>query len=322
MSVQLLRMWQNVMIALAMGVGFYLALEVGHFEATEILITGAIILKVVKNMATVQRHYQNAVLLESPYYAVENLIKESGAEYEEMHGGVVPELKDGCSLHDANVTYRDNQVIKDLNLEIPAGQITVLTGASGSGKTTVTDLILGFIDPDSGTVQVDGVPLSRVDLASWRGMIGYVPQDLSLLHDTVLANITLGDPKITEADAVAALKTAGVWDFIESLPEGLETKVGEKGSQMSGGQRQRLALSRALAGRPKLLILDEITSALDSVTEDAICTTLRSLAGDLTILAVSHRPRLVDFADRVYLLADGKAQPVTPPPVLAVSKEA
>jgi ATP-binding cassette subfamily C protein len=150
-----------------------------------------------------------------------------------------------------------------------------------------------------------------VDLASWRGMIGYVPQDLSLLHDTVLANITLGDPKITEADAVAALKTAGVWDFIESLPEGLETKVGEKGSQMSGGQRQRLALSRALAGRPKLLILDEITSALDSVTEDAICTTLRSLAGDLTILAVSHRPRLVDFADRVYLLADGKAQPVT-----------
>jgi ATP-binding cassette subfamily C protein len=322
MSVQLLRMLQNVMIALAMGVGFYLALEVARFEATEILITGAIILKVVKNMAAVQRHYQNAVLLESPYYAVEGLIKETAAEREELHGGVVPELKDGCSLHDVHVSFRDDEVIKDLNLEIPAGKITVLTGASGAGKTTVTDLLLGFIDPDSGRVCIDGVPLSRVDLARWRGMIGYVPQELSLLHDTVLANITLGDPQITEADAIAALKTAGVWDFIESQPEGLETRVGEKGSQMSGGQRQRLALARALAGRPKLLILDEITSALDSKTEDAICATLRSLAGDLTILAVSHRPRLVDFADRVYLLADGKAQPVTPSPVLAVSQEA
>lgn len=322
LSVQGLKAIQDVLIALAAGIGFYVALEYGKFEAAELLVMGLIILRVVKNIATVQRHYQNAVLLESPYIAMQELIEETGNSQEMLHGGTAPELSEGCRFEHVCFSYGGKEVLKDLNLEIPAGQVTVLTGMSGGGKTTIADLLLGFFEPKSGKVRVDGVSLSQLDLTRWRQTIGYVPQDLSLLHDTISANIALGDPQVGEADVMRALEMAGLTEFIEGLPDGIKTRVGEKGSQISGGQRQRLALARALAGRPKLLILDEVTSALDSATEDALCATFRQLAGDLTILAISHRPRLVDFADRVYQLADGRATRIVPPPVLAVSQDA
>ena len=322
LSVQSLQAMQDILIALATGVGFYVALEYASFGATELLVMGLIILKIVKNMATVQRHYQNAVLLESPYYAMENLIEETDRAQEVLHGGVPAELREGCSFENVRFAYDGKEVLKDLSLEIPAGQVTVLTGMSGVGKTTVADLLLGFFEPDSGEVRVDGVPLSQIDITRWRHMIGYVPQDLSLLHDTIFANVALGDPEVDEPEVLRALEMAGLAGFVETLPDGLKTRVGEKGSQISGGQRQRLALARALAGRPRLLILDEVTSALDSETEDALCVTFRRLAGDLTILAISHRPRLVDFADRVYQLADGRASRIVQPPVLAASQDA
>jgi ATP-binding cassette subfamily C protein len=322
LSVQSLQAMQDILIALAAGIGFYVALEYAKFGATELLVMGLIILKVIKNMASVQRHYQNAVLLESPYYAMEDLIEETNQAQEVLHGGLAPDLREGCKFENVRFSYGGKNVLKDLSLEIPAGQVTVLTGPSGVGKTTVADLLLGFFEPASGEVAVDGVPLSRIDLTRWRQKIGYVPQELSLLHDTIVANVALGDPRVDEEEVRRALKLAGLSEFIESLPEGLKTQVGEKGSQISGGQRQRLALARALAGRPRLLILDEVTSALDSETEDALCATFRRLAGDLTILAISHRPRLVDFADRVYQLADGRATRIVQPPVLAASQDA
>src|SRR5690606_8181824 len=133
-----------------------------------------------------------------------------------------------------------------------AGQLTVITGASGAGKTTLTDLLLGLYLPDRGEVLIDGVPLAEIDLQCWRSMVGYVPQELILFHDTVLANITLGDPTISEERAEAALRAAGAWGFVSSLPRGLHTIVGERGTRLSGGQRQRVALARALVHDPKL----------------------------------------------------------------------
>jgi ATP-binding cassette subfamily C protein len=322
LSVQGLRVMQDILIALATGIGFYVALEIAKFGATELLVMGLIILKVVKNMATVQRQYQNVALLESPYNAIQELIEETGSAQEVLHGGLVPDLREGCSFQNVCFSYGGKEVLRDLNLEIPAGQVTVLTGMSGGGKTTVADLLLGFFEPISGEVRVDGVPLTQVDMMRWRQRIGYVPQDLSLLHDTIFANIALGDPQVNEEEVLRALEMAGLSEFVTGLPEGIKTRVGEKGSQISGGQRQRLALARALAGRPRLLILDEVTSALDTETEDALCATFRQLVGDLTILAISHRPRLVDFADRVYKLADGRATRIVPPPVLAASQDA
>tara|TARA_B110000881_G_C18370878_1_gene411146 strand:- start:193 stop:648 length:456 start_codon:yes stop_codon:yes gene_type:complete len=138
-------------------------------------------------------------------------------------------------------------------------------------------------------------------------MIGYVPQDTILLHDSILHNVTLGDPKLSISDAEQALRAADAWEFVSGLPEGLSTMVGERGGKLSGGQRQRIVIARALVNRPRLLILDEATSALDRESEDAICKTLGGLKGQLTILAISHNRAMVQAADYVYRMTDGTA---------------
>jgi ATP-binding cassette subfamily C protein len=159
-------------------------------------------------------------------------------------------------------------------------------------------------------VLVDGVPLHAIDLAAWRSMIGYVPQDGLLMHDSIAANVTLGDPTLSDADVNAALSAAGAHEFVAALPSGIATVVGERGLRLSGGQRQRIALARALVRKPALLILDEATTALDRDTEAAICDTFRSLRGTMTILAICHGGRLNELADRVYRIDGGTIVPV------------
>jgi ATP-binding cassette subfamily C protein len=197
-------------------------------------------------------------------------------------------------------------VLRDVSLEFPKGTITVLTGPSGSGKTTITDLLIGFRTPDSGRVLIDNRPLHEFVLREWRTMIGYVPQELVLFHDSVFSNIALGDPEIGEAEVRAALKAAGALEFVENMAEGLHTQVGEKGTKVSGGQRQRIALARALVTRPRILILDEVTSALDPETERAIVENILALRGEATIIAITHRPALLEIADQIYELAEGR----------------
>ena len=193
-----------------------------------------------------------------------------------------------------------------VSLEFPKGTITVLTGPSGAGKTTITDLLIGFHTPDSGQVLIDDRPLQEFALHKWRAMLGYVPQELVLFHDSVFSNIALGDPKIGETEVRTALKAAGALEFVESMPEGLHSPVGEKGTKISGGQRQRIALARALVTQPRLLILDEVTSALDPETERAIVENILALRGQSTIIAITHRAAFLDIADQIYELADGR----------------
>jgi ATP-binding cassette subfamily C protein len=153
--------------------------------------------------------------------------------------------------------------------------------------------------------------LDQVDLWEWRRTIGYVPQEPFLLHDTALWNVTLGDPELSEADAEAALRAAGAWEFVTELPQGMHSSVGERGTALSGGQRQRIAIARALAHRPKLLILDEVTSALDPENEAAMSRTLQGFRGRLTILAISHQPAVVEAADRIYRIQNGEVSLVS-----------
>jgi ATP-binding cassette subfamily C protein len=198
-------------------------------------------------------------------------------------------------------------VLDGLSLEIPAGQLVTLVGPSGAGKTTVVDLLIGLIRPDAGSITLDGAPLDAMDIKQWRRSIGYVPQETLLLHESIAHNVSLGDSELSDEDIEHALRAAGAWDFVSALPEGMHSSVGERGGRLSGGQRQRIVIARALVRRPQLLILDEATSALDQDSADAVRQTLAQLRGALTILTITHQAGLVDIADRVYRLENGRA---------------
>jgi ATP-binding cassette, subfamily C, bacterial len=181
-------------------------------------------------------------------------------------------------------------------------------GASGAGKTTLLDLVAGLREPDAGEVRLDGVPLRRIEAGALRRGIGYVPQENALLSDSVLANVLLGHPEAGEREAARALAAAGAGELLARLPDGLRAEVGERGLRLSGGERRRVALARALVGRPRLLLLDEATSELDAVSAAAIGRTLRSLRGRMTIVAVTHHPELAAAADEVVELGEGECQ--------------
>src|SRR5690606_38030245 len=177
-----------------------------------------------------------------------------------------------------------------VDLVIRRGTATAIVGPTGSGKSTVLDLLLGLLRPAEGAVLVDGEPLTPERVRAWQAAIGYVPQHVFLSDDTVARNIAFGVPE-DEVDAAAverAARIAQIHDFVAELPEGYETRIGERGVRLSGGQRQRLGIARALYNDPPVLVLDEATSALDSVTEEAVFASLAELAGLKTVVLVTH----------------------------------
>ena len=196
--------------------------------------------------------------------------------------------------------------LKDFSLTITKNESIGIAGPSGSGKSTLVDLILGLHTPQSGSILIDDVPLSSANIPSWRHMIGYVPQDIYLLDETIEANIAFGiDPAEVDQTALReAVKGAQILNFIEEeLPQGFQTMVGERGVRLSGGQRQRIGLARALYHKPQVLILDEATSALDHETEKSVMETIDRLSGQLTMISIAHRISTLEKCDRIVRIA-------------------
>jgi ATP-binding cassette subfamily C protein len=316
------RALEQILTALCVAVVFYAAVDLWNYKISEVVVMGVLLLQTLANIGKVQGFLQEAAVLESPYIAIRELIDEATEAREYLGDGREPSLDESVRLQAVDFSFAGQPVLKGIDLEVSRGEILVLTGPSGAGKTTITDLILGLHEPDRGAVLVDGVPLPELNRASWRRMIGYVPQELILFHDTVYANVALGDEAITETDAQAALVAAGAWDFVSAHPDGMMAVVGEKGAKLSGGQRQRIALARALATRPRLLILDEVTSALDPDTEKDLCRRLGDLTKDMAVLAITHRLSLLDIADRVYRLEEGTLTEVVTPAAASLAQPA
>ena len=301
------RSLQEPILAICLGLAVYFALSVLKVPVAELIVMSILLIKVVSNIGKAQQDLQTLQIAESGFWAIRHAIDDARAARETTSGSAVPEFVSTISFRNVSFAFADKPVIRDVTLDIPAGRITTLTGLSGAGKTTLVDLMLGLHRPDSGDILIDGISLSEVDLLRWRNLVGYVPQELILFHDTIMGNVTLGQPDFSRADVERALRQAGAWDFVASLPEGLDYVVGERGSTLSGGQRQRIALARALVHKPKLVILDEATSALDPVTEALIVGNVRELCRTtgVTILAISHQASWASVADNVYRMQEG-----------------
>ena len=201
----------------------------------------------------------------------------------------------------------DKKVLENVNLEIKNGEIVAIVGPSGAGKTTLVDIILGVISPDNGVVRISGLePLQAIE--NWPGSIAYVPQDVMVSNCSIRENVGLGysNDEIGEDLVEQALHIAHLYEHVMSLPEGVETNVGDRGTKLSGGQRQRLGIARALFTKPKLLVLDEATSSLDGQSESDITDSINDMRGEITVILIAHRLSTVKNADKVVYLESGK----------------
>jgi len=203
----------------------------------------------------------------------------------------------------------DRPVLQGLSLSIPARATVGIVGGTGAGKTTAVDVMLGLLTPQAGALRVDGVEITADTMRAWQNTIGYVPQHIFLVDDSVAANIAFGIPpeKLDMAAVERAARVANLHDFVTSeLPQGYQTFVGERGVRLSGGQRQRIGIARALYHDPDVLILDEATSALDSLTERAVMEAVHNLGHEKTIIMIAHRLSTVKACDTIFLIEKGR----------------
>lgn len=309
MATETLRATQEPMVASMLVIGLFGMLVVMKLDFTVVITLMFVFYRLMGNVNTMQLRYQLMASGEAAFWSLRAQIEAAEeAEEEIREGGVVPTLEHGIRLEDVQFAYGEKPVLRGLSLEIPAGDFVTLVGPSGAGKTTVVDLIVGLHRADSGRVLIDDVKIEDLDMRAWRGSIGYVPQEMILFNESIYNNVVMGDGAIPRSAVEEALRSAGAWDFVSEREDGMDAVVGNAGIKLSGGQRQRLAIARALVRQPKLLILDEVTAALDTETEAAICNTLISLKGRVTVVAISHQQALRRAADMVYVLEFGQLQ--------------
>lgn len=293
--------------ALVLALGLYLALIYAKIGMPELITTAILFHRISVAIGSIQASYQLVGSSERFYAGLKELTDNASrnAEPTSYCKPKPPMPWRSIELHAVSFDYEGKEVLNSVSLKIQSRTFTAIIGPSGSGKTTLVDILCGIAHPRTGSVRIDGFELTGIDIGAWRCHIGYVPQELSLFHDTVMNNVSLRDPLVSRKDVEQALRAAEAWGFIEKLSKGMDTVVGERGLMLSGGQRQRIAIARALVRNPQLLILDEATTALDPETEREILDTIKELAGRVTVVAISHQPALVAAADCVFMLERG-----------------
>jgi ATP-binding cassette subfamily C protein len=311
-SKEAMKALQEALLVVLAAIGLFVMLAGLDMQLSAAMVLIFLLARVITLLSKAQRAWQHMAISESAYWSLAEAVEEARAEREEPAGTRAPELRRGIRLEDIDFAHPGHDVFRGQSLEIPAGELTVVTGPSGSGKTTLIDLVAGLLRPDGGRVSIDDVDLREIDQRRWRRAIGYVPQEALLVNDSVLNNITLGADDLTRDDARRALEKADALAFVQRMDGGLDASVGERGGRLSGGQRQRLAIARALIHRPRLLVLDEATSNLDEAAERSVLRTIEHLKGELTMLAVTHQRPMLALADRVYRVDEGRIERIDP----------
>ncbi|NJO20624.1 MAG: ABC transporter ATP-binding protein [Spirulinaceae cyanobacterium RM2_2_10] len=229
-------------------------------------------------------------------------------EFVRQGGQLFEQLQQGVEFRNVSLRYQVGQdwAVRNLSFKFAKGRVLALVGASGAGKSSIADLLVGLYEPTEGAILVDGCELQQYSYDSWRSQLGVVSQDTFIFNTTILDNIRYGLPDASEAQVIAAAKKAQAHDFINELPAGYETVVGERGYRLSGGQRQRVALARAILKQPEILLLDEATSALDSQSERLVQEALGQFQRDRTVLVIAHRLSTIVNADQILVLERGQ----------------
>lgn len=230
----------------------------------------------------------------------ENTIKDSPNAIDKAS------FESAINLTNVSFKYEDEFVLKNFSLQIPKGKTVALVGQSGSGKSTIANLITRFYDVNEGTIDIDGVNIKQISKTSLRSLMGIVSQDSILFNDTVANNIRLGKPNATEEELIEATQIANAYEFIKELPDEMQTNIGDSGGKLSGGQKQRLSIARAVLKNPPIMILDEATSALDTESEKLVQTALENMMKNRTSIVIAHRLSTIQNADLIVVMQKGE----------------
>nr|WP_246469457.1 ABC transporter ATP-binding protein [Cohnella nanjingensis] len=294
----------------------YLAVEALHVGAGELLLIVVLFARLWPRFTAIQSGAEQIGSSIPAFRSLRQLERESAeacesAEAEPAERAEGLQVKDGIACRHVYFRYGDEDdaeyALKDVCLQIPAGKMTAIVGKSGAGKSTLVDLLMGLLEPESGTVLIDGKPALRERRLALRHAVSYVAQDPFLFHDSIRDNLLAVRPDAGEDELWTALRFSASEDFVKRLPEGLDTVVGDRGIRLSGGERQRLVLARAILRKPSILVLDEATSALDADNEARIQEAIDRLKGTMTIIVIAHRLSTIRGADQVVVLERGEA---------------
>jgi ATP-binding cassette subfamily C protein len=301
--------WFEIGSALMMGAILLVAIKWLAVSPAEVLILLVLFARVVPRVRMMQSTYRGFVSQLPAFTTVKNIEERCRAAAEPTVAVGRPlEFRAAVRFEDVCFTYPAGQapVLRGIDLMIPAGKTIAIVGPSGAGKSTIADLLMGLMPPGSGRITIDGKPLDGAHALSCRQRVGYVSQDTFLFHDTVRANLLWARPDASESELHGALRMAAAQEFIARLPQDLDTIVGDRGATLSQGERQRLALARALLRQPQLLVLDEATNSLDFENETRILGAIERIHSGITVVLIAHRLSTIRWADVIYVIEDGR----------------
>ena len=304
-------LFNNIGTVICISALFYCAVNRFHIPPVRLFLLVFLFSRILPRISILHQNYQQIVNMIPAFSAVQTMQKDSEQAAERISTAFpCPiKLRQGILFQSVSFQYDTSGqtfALKDIDLHIPAYQMTAIIGPSGAGKTTLADIILGVLTPVAGSVYVNDVPLSGENLHDWRRSIGYVPQEAFLFNASIRDNLLYAKPNATMEDIRSALEMASASAFVDTLPHGVDTVIGDRGIRLSGGERQRIALARALIRKPELLVLDEATSSLDTTNERHVQKAIEELKGKQTIVVIAHRFSTIRQADLIVVLEKGQ----------------